>query len=395
MNSVLRTINSFDRCDIYVVLWCVVQLEGLLHIEGVISQGLQALLLGWAIYEGGLYVIPDKRHPFILKATSILLLMYFIYGGLFIIFSPPYFPDVHYAYFKSFLSSFIPLYLFYKYSKKGFLTEDKIKSYFLLLVVVTIGEYFQLASKLIENNNAQENTNNIGYRFLVLLPLCFFLYKRRLLQYIALGIIMLFILLSVKRGAIIIGTICFIWFLSDSVKKSTNIKHKYFTIFLGSILIISAISAVSYQLANSDYLQRRIAETESGNSSGRDKLYTGIIDAIINDDSYIHLIFGRGAYSTFDIVHKMAHNDWLETACNNGLIGLSCIALFLFAFYRTANYSKKHVRPELSSVMIMMFFVFSTRMFFSMSLQGMSIAITMTIAYFASLIHENVKYIEQ
>lgn len=389
MNRFIIGFKSLNRCDLYVFLWCLVQLEGALHIEGAISQGIQAVLLGWAVYEGGIYLLPDRQHPFMLRATSILLFMYFVYGMIFIIFSPPYFPDVHYTYFKSFLSSFIPLYLFYKYSKKGLLTEDRIRIYFVLLLFVVITQYFHLETKISETEHIQGITNNIGYNFLCLLPLCFFLHRRRFLQYAIIGIIMLFIIMSVKRGAIMIGTVCFVWFLWDSVKKSTSVKHKYTTILLGSILIISSVTIISYQLANNDYFTRRIEDTKSGQSSGRDWIYMGIIDAVINDDSFSHLIFGRGAYATFDVVHKMAHNDWLETACNNGLIGITCLILFLYAFFRTAIKATRYTKPEISSVMTMMFFVYFTRMFFSMSLQGMSISITMLIAYFANIINEN------
>lgn len=391
MNRLIIALRSLNKCDIYVFLWCLVGLEGILHIEGAISQGIQAILLVWAVYEGGIYLLPDKRHPLVLQATSILLFMYFVYGMIFIIFSPPYFPDVHYVYFKSFLSSFIPLYLFYKYSKEGLLTERRIILYFIIILVVTVFQFFHLSAILSKKNDSQGATNNIGYRFLSLLPLCFFLYKKRTIQYITIGVIMFFIFMSVKRGAIMIGTVCFIWFLRDSIIKATSIKHKYATLLFGMILVFFSVVTISYQLANNDFINRRIADTENGNSSGRDKLYLGVIEAVVNDDSYLHLIFGRGAYATFDVIHKMAHNDWLETACNNGLIGVSCLIYFLYAFFKTSIVSKRYVRPEISSVMNMMFFIYLAKMFFSMSLQGMSISITMLIAYFAASIQEKTK----
>lgn len=383
MFPIVRAISSINRCDYYVILWCLIQIEEVIHINGIISQGIQAALLFWTLYEGSGYLLPDYRHPLMLKATSILTFMYIVYGSIFIIMSPAYFDlDPHYIYLKSFLVSFMPVFMFYKYTLNKYLTESRLCIYIYIFLLIVIIQFFHLNSVLMSKWNREDVTNNCGYLFLQLFPLIFLLYRNRILQYSIAGIIALFILLSMKRGAIAICAICFIWFLWDSIKKSTSIKHKYTTIVLGSGLVITAFSTITYMLATSDFLNARIEETEQGKTSGRDIIYTKISDAIVNDDSYFHLFFGRGAYASIDVAHKMAHNDWLETACNNGLIGILCLMFFLFAFYRTARKVQQKLRPEISSLMMMLLFIFFLRTFFSMSLQYIPIYVTMLVAYF-------------
>lgn len=377
-----------NRCDWYVVLWCVVQLEEVIHIEGAISQGLQALLLGWALYEGIAYMLPNRRFPLMLQATSVLTFMYVAYGLEFIIEAPAYFRDVHYLYMKSFLVSFMPLFFFYKYAKERYLTEKRIKAYFGLFLCLASIVYFHAYIVNMRETKADGTTINAGYSFLGLLPWVYLFYKDRLLQYIFLAIIMLFVLFSMKRGAIMIGAICVVWFLRDSIKYSANIRHKLSAITFGTAIVMGIVSAVSYLLANSDYFNSRIEATQNGDSSGRDELYAKLFDIIINDDSYVHLFFGRGAYATFDVIHKMAHNDWLETACNNGFIGICCLLFFIFAFYYTARQGKKVLPKEMGSVMMMMLLIFTAQTFFSMAMQFLPIYITMVIAYVTEKVYE-------
>lgn len=377
-----------NRCDWYVVLWCIVQLEEVIHIEGAISQGIQALLLGWALYEGIAYMLPNRRFPLMLQATSVLTFMYVVYGLVFIVEAPAYFSgDPHYVYMKSFLVSFMPLFLFYKYSQQGYLTEERFCAYLGVFLCTVGGRYIQQYLSNMSKTETDGTTNNYGYSFLTLLPWVFFLYKKRLLQYVTLAIMMLFVLFSMKRGAIAIGAVCVIWFLVDSIRHSTSNKHKMSAVFFGATIVVGAVFAVSYLLATSDYFNSRIEATQKGDSSGRDRLYSTLIDAFVNDDSYIHLIFGRGAYATFDIIHKMAHNDWLETATNNGFLGISCMLFFIISMFFTARQGKKKLPKEIGTVLLMMTFTFVSQTFFSMAIQGMPIYVSMIIAYVAAIVN--------
>lgn len=374
-----------NRCDWYVFFWCIYQLQEILYPPGFINQGIQALIMAWAIYEAGIYMLPQRKLPLLLKATSLLLLMYFVYGAVFIIGGADYY-DRPMDYLKSFVNSFLPLFLFYKYSEDGYLDEKRIRIYFLLFLCVIIPQYFHLQDELLaalrkRGSSRTEDTNNTGYFFVSLFPMLFFWYKNRIIQYGAMCIVLMFVLMGMKRGAIGIAGICAIWFLWNNIKNASSRKHKYQTVAFGIVIIALAVGAVAYQLASSDYFQQRIEATKAGDSSARDQIYSGILDVIVNDDSYVRLFIGRGAYSTLGETNQLAHHDWLQTACDTGILGVAILIFFFFAFYKTAENSLKYIRPEYKMCMMMLFFASFAKTWFSMSLEDMPIYVTMPMAY--------------
>lgn len=385
MNTLIQAFQRLNRCDWYVFFWCIYQLQEILYPPGVINQGIQVLIMAWAVFEAGIYMLPQRRLPLMLKATSLLLLMYFVYGSIFIFIGPDYY-SLPADYLKSFINSFLPLFLFYKYSEDGYLDEKRIRIYFLLFLCVIIPIYFHVQDQLLaalrkKGSSRTEDTNNTGYYFVSLFPMLFFWYKNRIIQYGAMCIVLLFVLMGMKRGAIGIAGICATWFLWNNIKNASSRKHKYQTVAFGIVMIVLAVSAVGYQLANSEYFQKRIAETQEGNSSGRDMIYTNLLDALVNDDSYVHLFVGRGAYATIQIVHKFAHHDWLQTACDTGLLGVTILMFFFFAFFKTAKNALKYIKPEYKMCLMMLFFASFAKTWFSMSLSDMPIYVTMPMAY--------------
>lgn len=385
MNKLFKAFQNLNRCDLYVFFWCIYQMQEILYEPGPINQGIQVMIMGWAFYEAGVYMLPQRKLPIMLKATSSLMFMYFIYGSVFIIFGSDFY-DAPSTYLKSFFNSFLPLFLFYKYSENGYLDEKRIRIYFIIFLCVVIPQYFHEQDKLLaalrkRGSNRTEDTNNTGYYFVSLLPALFFWYKNRIIQYVTLCIILLFVLMGMKRGAIAIAGLCTVWFLWNSIKNATNKKHKYQTIAFGLTMAVIAVGAVSYQLANSDYFQQRVKETQEGNSSHRDVLYSRVIDAVINDDSIIHLLIGRGAYSTIKVSTNFAHQDWLETACNNGFVGLTILTFYFCVFYKTARDAQNVIKPEYKMCMMMLFFISFAKTWFSMSLENLPIYVTMPTAY--------------
>lgn len=363
-------------------------MQDILYPQGVINQGIQVLIMGWAIYEAGIYMLPQRGLPLMLKATSLLLFMYFVYGSIFIIFGSEFFSTPS-NYLKSFVNSFLPIYLFYKYSKDGYLDEKRMRIYFLIFLCVIIPQFYHEENLVIqalrkEGSSRTEITNNTGYFFVSLFPMLFFWYKSRIVQYAALSILLLFIMLGMKRGAIGIAGVCAVWFLWNSIKNASSKKHKYQTIAFGITMVAVAVVAVGYQMATSDYFQQRVESTKEGNASGRDVIYADIIDAIVNDESYTHLFVGRGAYSTKTLNRRklLAHHDWLETACNNGLLGISVLFYYFLVFFKTARDASNAVKPEYKMCMMMLFFSSLSKTMFSMSLQDMPIYATMPMAYF-------------
>lgn len=382
MNFSLKQLN---RCDYYVLIWWLYQMQGFLYPEGPIGQVLQAILIVWAGIEAKDYLLPNKRNPSLLKATFLLLFMYCIYGIPLAIFNPIGISRPH-VYLQEFITSFLPIFLFYKYLNDGVLTEKRLKRYICLFLVVAVWHYFKyeqesIAKLRLRGSKRDEITNNTGYEFLALIPITFFFYRKPLLQYSLLCLNLLFIVMAMKRGPILIGAICFIWVLIMNVKAAENKKYRYATIFLGFMIILAGLSYITYQMENSDYMSRRIEETKEGNTSGRDHLYSDVLEKIVDDTSVSHLLIGRGAWSTISFLGKPAHQDWLETAVNNGLVGIVILINFCFNFFLTVVKKNETIPKPIHTAYVMMFFIFVFKTMFSMSLGDMPCFQSMLISF--------------
>lgn len=360
-------------------------MQGFLYPEGAIGQALQAVMLVWGFYESKDYLLPNRCNPPLLKATSILLLMFCLYGIPLILFNPGGLSRPHY-YLQSLLASFLPLFMFYKYIRDGYLTEKRFRQYIILFLIVSLWKFEKCRREMItqlaqKGLDSDEITNNAGYIFLTLMPVTFFFYKKPLLQYVLLLFILSFILLSMKRGVILISAFCLVYILYMNIKTSENKKHKYISVFMGVMVILVGTFYISYQLSSSDYFRQRIEETKHGKSSGRDKLYSHALDLVINDNSIEHLLIGRGAQSTRIELGKEAHQDWLETAMNNGLFGVSILTYFCIVFLKTVLKKNNAIPKPINSAFIILYFIFIAKSMFSMSLQDMPCFQTMMISF--------------
>ena len=85
--------------------------------------------------------------------------------------------------------------------------------------------------------NKEEITNNAAYEFLNLIPLIYFFYKKNYFQYVLLGIICLFMIAGMKRGAMLIGGISILFFIYSNLKGSSY-KKKIIIIGINQVGIL-------------------------------------------------------------------------------------------------------------------------------------------------------------
>lgn len=361
--------KSLNRCDAYVGLWCIYMLQGFLYPVGIINQALQLILIIWALF-ATFQSWSDSRG--LMKWTHSLIIMYIIYGFFAILLNNDNIYTSSYVYLQSSLNSLLPIFLFYKFSKEGMLKISHIKWYIFIFIATYIVKYYLEYQWLLSNSTwgRDEFTNNSGYNFVLLMPLLYFFVKRPIIQYSTLIVVLLYTFLSMKRGAILIGFLCFIVFIIQNFRNSNNRKHKFFIIVLTAFILILGIEYIEQTLVSSDYFVRRIEQTTSGDSSGRDEIYKSVWNGYWSDSSIFQLLFGHGANSTIEYAGNFAHQDWLETLCNNGLVGFIILLGFFVSFLREVLNSKKIVKDKT------FFYVFSMclaicfiRTFMSMSIQ--------------------------
>jgi hypothetical protein len=290
-----------------------------------------------------------------------------------------------YLYLQNALNSLLPFYLLYSFACQNKLTAKRLRIYCIVFLTLFVVMYFKsykmaLLQAAVKGIERKEFTNNTGYNFVMLIPFLFF-FKQKLFRYIMLIIIMVMTIMCMKRGAILIGGICFVWFLWADFRYSDRLAHKITTLLLATCVVFSAIVYIDYKQETSSYFRSRIEQTLKGDASGRNEIYPKIWNAVKNDESVIHLLVGRGANATVNVAGNYAHQDWLELACNNGLLGVLLALLFYITIFFTAYLHRNNLRKEYYTAFLMVGFMLFSKTLFSMSIANMKIWEIMPIAF--------------
>ena len=372
-------------CDFYLGLCVLCMLNGIIFTGGgfviVGMQGLLILLsLGYAIY-----VIFHYKLPIYLHGLNVLLVLFAIYGFLLILGKEELVVHISGAevskttYLKSIYLSLLPVYPFYYYSRKGLLSKNKTRVWSIVFFSISVVCFIWNRTVLLDLRSADEITNNLSYLFVGILPAAVLFDRRVVLQSLLLFGCMFFIITGMKRGAILSGAVGLVWFLTFSAKYASH-KKRVYSFLLLLFLVISGYLLVSYMLNTSEYFNYRILQTEVGYSSGRDRLYQFFFDHFIHETNYWKFMFGNGANATLRIGENYAHNDWLEIAINQGVLGLIIYAAYWVCFFKTWKRIPKNTPSSVAIGMILVVFFVMT--LFSMSYDGMSRCSTMVLGYY-------------
>lgn len=376
--------RKINQCDIYVGLWCIYMLQGVLYPPGIINRLLQLIMLLWSMTAVCRYVIQSTKYSYssILKAAFLLIVMYAIYGIIHIMFDSPIMVQGQYVYLQTALNSLAPIFLFYDFAMNGKLTSDRIEIYLPIIIVTCILLYYEKESQVLLKTNKEEITNNAAYYFLPLIPFLFFYSKKPILQFVFMGTILLYVFMGMKRGVILIGVISTMVLLYANMKNSSR-QTKFLFAMLTIVIVVGISKYIGYMINNSAYFVARIEQTLDGDASGRDVIYGTLWNALLSETRPLYFYLGRGADSTLRVSGAFAHQDWLETFCNNGLLGVIILFFFFYAFGMNA-WKSRHIFPE------MMFYSFATlfiiifsKTLFSMSIQELDVSESMLIGYFA------------
>lgn len=380
-----------NPCNIYITLSTFYLMQGTIIPTGgtTFSQILLILIMLMGIY----YVIKTiclSNTPPFFYGLNLLFLTLVVYGIILL------FSDHRYiitftrsevpnsTYLKNILMSFPNIYIFYYFTRKRYLTGSMLKQWTFVFFAVAIFKFidFQMTSISAvrkSGNDVEEITNNMGYLFATLIPSIYLFREKTKLQYAMLIVCMVFIVIGMKRGAIILGTISIIYYIYFNFKNvAANSKLKL--VFFSFILITAFYFIISYMMQSSEYFMSRIAETKAGYSSGRDDLYATFWNHFRDEIDPIKFMFGNGANATLDIGINYAHNDWLELAINQGVLGLAVYLIYWICFIKTIISCKKN--PSAKFVLTLVFISFFIRSTFSMSYTEYSIMTCTAFGYF-------------
>ncbi len=380
----------FNICSFYLLLLYLWMLNGIVFTAGSnFARGLIILIFLVSIYYT-IYAIVNFKLPLCLRALSIFLIVFTIYGVFMLLDGKHYYVGSNLVsktnYFVNLYLSLLPIYVFFVFTKTGYLNENSIKFYYLIFFILTIISFFGNQDRLLqiaieEGISIDEVTNNIGYSFVGLLSGLVLFYKKPIIQYLLLIVSFYFIIIGMKRGAIITGTVCIIWFIISNVNKTSK-RQKVLIVFLSTLLFIFGYFFIQHMMETSTYFQYRFDQTLSGDSSGRDVLYSVFLKHFINENNPLIFLFGNGIYATLAIQEQYAHNDWLEIAINQGLFGIIIYLVYWICFYITWRKTKQLQAFLAIGMFFIMYFLSS---FFSMSYISVTSCSALILSYYLVL----------
>lgn len=380
---------KLNRCDWFIIVWVLYYLQGVLYpIGGAISTVLLGINLLVSIY-CAIQVWQMPNHPPYIKGLNLLVLMFSFYGFALILLNPS---TIHYSisgmsmasynYIKSIYLSILPIYAFYYFTLKGYLTADRLRWWAVVFCISCVLSYYnymqQAMEKLLEMGSlAEETTNNAGYLFLSLIPIWVLFRNKPFLQYAGLAFCMAFILMGMKRGAILIGGVVVLYLIWQII-RNTKGKQRVIVILLTAVLAVAGVFFVIDMMTSSDYFIQRLEATKEGDSSGRDSLFSFFWTYFTEKAGFLHYLFGRGANGTLEIYDNYAHNDWLEIAVNQGLLGITVYAVYWKQFYSTWRLS---TNIDAKTIIAIIGIIYFAKTLFSMSYGDMTYVCTSVLGY--------------
>lgn len=376
----------FNLCNFYILLWILYMFhwyEAAIPVLESFSNAFLGINLLISIY-CAVKLLKEGNFPQYFKAVTILLISFSIYGAFSIVFGEVHMIKFSWTtvnngtYLVSVLRSFLPVYAFYYFSLKGQLTLESMKQWTVVLVVVSVFLYFHSYALHLLISNKDEFTNNTGYVLLSLFPLVFLFDKRISIQYILVGLISVFVLSALKRGAILINIILLVYFLHVRLKNATRSQKKWF--YLASILfVVAAVYFLQDFVQNSALFQERLQDTLEGNTSGRSQITDSFKYYYFHEANFFQMIFGSGADATLDIGINYAHNDWWELLIDQGLLGLVIYLYYWKTSYQTFRSMRSNkMMSEIFGSTLILYFV---RCFFSMSYSILPLVFGLSVGF--------------
>ena len=381
--------KDFNICNLYIFIWCLYFFHWYATGQVPIIEQLANVLLGInmmiSIY-ATMVVISRYTINRLMRAMLAVVAVFVIYGlvslvrGEEIVFSGVKTIN-NGTYLVAPLRTFLPVFTFFLFTKMGLLTEKVIRLWIIPFILLSV--YCFYAAQFVRYGEEMEDlfTNGTGYLFAALFPFVYYFREKPLWQYVLIAIILFFSVLALKRGAILVTAVCFLFFIREKVKYAK--KGKLWSL----LLIVAVVFGVWYfsrdTLLSSDAFQNRIEQTLEGNDSNRSNLRRIQLNAYSNGD-LVQILFGFGADGSLKISPNYAHNDWIEILVDQGLFGFTIFFCFWLVFYTTWRKCKKDSLPY--NILGMIFLAAMIRTVFSMWYSNSNMFVSMPLGYCLALL---------
>ena len=382
---------KIDKLQCYLLLATIVIYfcQGSLYANGsIISQGAMVL---WMLINLSYFIKYTSKFK-LLFFEKIILWFWFINTcyWLFsekVLMSAWYEPLSTLNNFKSIFCTFLTYFPFRYFTRKNILTENHLSFFAVIMLIAFVLSFFSYEVRMLDKYNREAITNNMGYRFVTLLPFLA-IFRKPIYSYILTFIASYFVIMSSKRGAILCCVLFFILLIFNTLK---NIPRK--RRFVYSILVLGVFSISLYFLfdifMSNEYLMMRLTNMGVGDD---DSGYARVdqVSAIINyttNGSIFHFLFGYGFDKSVMIAGNYAHNDWAELLANLGVFGCVIYLLFFTSLISVFVENKQYLSPMQKLMYVSVLGCWLLTSMFSMGyISNTSFLYTSVIAYLVSCI---------
>lgn len=379
---------KLNSSDLYIALWLLYYVFEYMKWPNVLQLGILGILYAWSFNCAYLLHTKNKTTSLIKGFDFLIAVLAFYYGFYYLqhgnnVNVGGYSLKVTNYIFQIF-SSLLGFYAFYWFSRIGKLSIMTIKRWSVLFFGIAIWDFFIQQQKgiemLLEYNNPNidmEVVNNASYKILALLPLIG-LYNKKIFQLTGLIVCIYFILISFKRGPMLILSVCLLYYYVKRLKS-----NKIWTVI--ALLIIAYISLYWIQglMSESEMFEYKLQKTLEGNSSGRDLLVEKMFNYYFNNLNPFTFFFGYGANATIHIAGKQAHSDWVEMFINMGLLGATIYSYFC---YQITKFWKKVSNNTEACIPVGLFcIIYLMTSVFSMAYDQIPFYEMLVFAYFAGV----------
>lgn len=374
----------FNPCALLICTWILYSFHWFEVAPGSVIDSLANPLLAFNLLASFFILfgpLRKQRLPLYFNAVKILLIWFSIYGIIAIVMGG----DVYTqhgnlspgSYLIGILRSFLPMYAFYYFAQRGYLNEAMMRVWLFALFGVFV--YFNLSFSAIKMLDSSRDgfTNNLGYLFASLIPYVYF-FRKRLIQVGLLFVLMAFVILSMKRGAILVGFLATMLYVFWTFKNAKPIQ------WISAIIVFILVGFVAAHYleafyADNAYFQMRVESTLEGDSSNRDLISSSLLNWYFYQANIFEQLFGAGADATLSIYGLFAHNDWLEILIDQGAVGIILYLWYWYIFYKN---NKKYPKGSLEYMILTTVLVSCfSRCFFSMSYNVIPVSTSLLMGY--------------
>lgn len=245
-------------------------------------------------------------------------------------------------------------YLFTLFFYKQFVKNKELaeKASILISFVIVVYGLFQFQITK-EETIAEAHESTVGFIYSQLFPIALLFYNKRWSPYMFLVCLVMTILSGQRMPSLLALLYCIPAFI---------VYRKQFN--LSRLLIISVvffIVALPYIISGIDNITlRNEYELNKGGTigSGRDLFYSLVFNDYL-DCTLFNQILGNGIYSSLDLIRSVlgksifAHNGWLDTVYQFGILGLSIFSYCIFVLFSYAR-AMRFTHPVFGLIVLFM-----------------------------------------